>query len=113
LQQRLDAISPSDVWFCAVVKEELIYGAHRYENREARLSVLRELFARHASVPFDDAAAEEAGRLRSELEELGRAIGPHDLQIAGIALSRGWTLVTNNTDEFKRVSGLSIEDWTK
>ena len=33
-------------------------------------------------------------------------------QIAGGALSRGWNLVTANTKEFSRVSGLKLEDWT-
>jgi tRNA(fMet)-specific endonuclease VapC len=113
LQRRLDGIHPSEVWLCSVVKEELFFGAHRYENRDQRLSILRELFARHASVPFDDAAAEESGRLRHDLEERGQVIGPHDLQIAAIALTRGWTLVTGNADEFSRISTLSLDDWTK
>jgi predicted nucleic acid-binding protein len=33
--------------------------------------------------------------------------------MAWLALSRGWTLVTSNTDEFGRVAGLKLEDWTK
>jgi len=112
LESKLDQVHPSDVWLCAVVKVELFHGAHRYENRDARLRILRDLFARHASVPFDDAAAEESGRLRHDLEKRGLVIGPHDLQIAAIALTRGWTLVTGNTDEFRRVPGLLLEDWT-
>ncbi len=113
LERRLDGVHPTEVWFCSVVKEELFHGAHRYENREERLRILRELFARHVSVPFDDVAAEEAGRLRHDLEVRGLVIGPHDLQIAAIALSRNWTLVTSNTDEFVRISNLALEDWTK
>jgi len=34
------------------------------------------------------------------------------LSIAAIALQHGWTLVTHNRDEFSRVDGLQIEDWT-
>ena len=31
--------------------------------------------------------------------------------IAGTALASGGTLVTHNTREFRRVRGLSVEDW--
>jgi len=39
-------------------------------------------------------------------------IGPRDLPIAAIAVQHEWTLVTSKTDEFRRVEGLKIEDWT-
>ena len=39
-------------------------------------------------------------------------IGPFDRQIAAIALVHGLTVVTNNVDEFSRVKGLKVEDWT-
>ena len=74
--------------------------------------MLADLFARHPSAPYDDLAAASAARTRHDLETRGCIIGPHDLQIAGVAQSRGWTLATNNTGEFSRVSGLALEDWT-
>ena len=112
LAQRLDRTAPEDVWLCAIVKEELFHGAHKYENRDARLAKLHALFARHGSLPYDDSAAEEAGRLRHTLEARGQVLGPHDLQIAAIALTHDWTLATNNTAEFSRVPDLRLEDWT-
>jgi tRNA(fMet)-specific endonuclease VapC len=39
-------------------------------------------------------------------------IGANDLFIAAHARSLGLTLVTNNTDEFKRVPNLMLENWT-
>lgn len=33
------------------------------------------------------------------------------LEIAGIALSRGLTVVTRNTRDFGRVAGLHVENW--
>ncbi|MCI0534844.1 MAG: type II toxin-antitoxin system VapC family toxin [Verrucomicrobiales bacterium] len=113
LARRLDTVAPEEVWLCSVVKEELFHGAQKYGNREARLARLRELFSHHGSVPFDDVAAEEAGRLRHVLETSGTVLGPHDLQIAAIARTRGWILVTNNLAEFQRVDALALEDWTK
>jgi tRNA(fMet)-specific endonuclease VapC len=75
--------------------------------------MLEELFAAHESAPYDDAAAQATARLRHDLESRGLMVGPRDSQIAGLALSRGWTLVTANTTEFSRVAGLKLEDWTQ
>lgn len=38
-------------------------------------------------------------------------IGSYNLQISGQALSLDLTLVTHNTREFKRVTGLRFSDW--
>jgi len=113
LERTLDRVDPRSVRFCSVVKEELYYGAHQHANREARLAILETLFSRHDSADFDNAAAEEAGRLRHGLEKRGEVIGPHDLQIAAIAVTQGWVMVTNNTKEFQRIPRLKLEDWTR
>ena len=63
-------------------------------------------------VPFDTDAAIAAARVRIGLEKRGLTIGPLDLLIAGTAMSRGATLVTNNVDEFSRIDGLHVTDWT-
>jgi tRNA(fMet)-specific endonuclease VapC len=39
-------------------------------------------------------------------------IGANDLLIAAHARSLGLRLVTNNTGEFGRVKGLTLENWT-
>ncbi len=40
-------------------------------------------------------------------------IGANDLLIAAHARSLGLTLITNNTNEFSRVEGLALENWTE
>jgi tRNA(fMet)-specific endonuclease VapC len=64
-------------------------------------------------IPFDHAAASEAARIRVDLEARGMTIGPIDLLIAGIAVSRSALLVTNNTREFGRIKELRLADWTR
>jgi len=38
-------------------------------------------------------------------------VGPYDLIIAGIALTKKIILVTHNTSEFSRIKHLVLEDW--
>jgi tRNA(fMet)-specific endonuclease VapC len=74
---------------------------------------LAEVFGRYRSLPFDDAAARHYAVIRHELESRDLLIGPNDLKIAAICLAHGLTLVSSNTKEFSRVSGLKVEDWGK
>ena len=72
------------------------------------LALLDELFADFTSVPFDDEAARKYGEIRSNLARKGTPIGPNDLMIAAIALAHESVLITHNTREFKRVTGLRL-----
>jgi len=42
---------------------------------------------------------------------VGRLIGANDLMIASTALAHGLIVVTHNTEEFRRIDGLAVEDW--
>jgi len=62
-------------------------------------------------LPFDEDAIWSYGELRAELERKGTPIGSLDTKIAAHALSLRCTLVTNNTREFAKVPGLTLENW--
>jgi tRNA(fMet)-specific endonuclease VapC len=95
------------------VKAEFLYGARRSGRPEANLELLRRFFEPFASLPFDDRCADEYGRLRLELERVGRPIGPNDLLIAATARAHDLVLVSRNTKEFQRVPGLRLESWER
>src|SRR5580704_157122 len=80
-------------------------------HQAANLALIVKLRQQFVSLPFDDRAAEEYGRIRAHLAAAGTPIGPNDLMIAAIALAKQMTLVTQNTTEFSRVPGLALEDW--
>lgn len=111
LASRWKAIAARDIVVCAVVVYELRYGAERSINPATEHAKLDTFLRPLVSLPFDDACAIICGKIRRDLERSGLPIGPHDLQIASIALQHGLTLVTHNTKEFSRIAGLAIEDW--
>ena len=72
----------------------------------------RQLFcAPPETIPFDQISAKHYADIRYDLEATGTPIGPNDLLIAATARARHLTLITHNTNEFRRVTGLAIEDW--
>ncbi len=110
---KLAAAPPGSVYLCSVVLAELLYGALHSgaAQQAANLALVASLRKDFVSLPFDDRAAEEYGKIRAHLAALGTPIGPNDLMIAATALADGLTLVTHNSTEFSRVPGLLLEDW--
>ena len=64
-------------------------------------------------VPFDQASALAAVKVRRELESAGKPIGLLDALQAGQALAMGAVMVTDNVREFSRVPGLEVENWRR
>ena len=111
LTQKLLEHNPSDFMISVVTVFELEYGAAKSHWGERTRSNLALFLAPFTILPFNDADAMAAGKLRAYLEQAGTPIGPYDLQIASQAISRNLTIITHNTSEFSRVPGLQLEDW--
>jgi tRNA(fMet)-specific endonuclease VapC len=97
----------------SVVLFELWYGVAKSSQVQENTERLRILLSGDLDLlEFDDEDARTAGQVRATLEEAGTPIGAHDVLVAGQALRRGLTVVTANSSGFRRVSGLSWQDWT-
>lgn len=108
---RMEAVSPADCAISTVTAFELAAGIRRCARPEQERKKLNRLFAVIAVLPLDMKSAEEAARIRHELETLGQKIGPYDLLIAGHAVGANRILVSNNTREFSRITALRLTDW--
>ncbi len=62
--------------------------------------------------PLPDRIAPVYGSIRAHLEAHGTPIGALDTIIAAHAVAQGYTLVTANLRELKRVPSLKCEDWS-
>lgn len=94
----------------AITLAELLHGAEKSSQVSNNLSAIEDFCSRMEVLAYDTKAAQHYGSIRAELETRGQSIGVNDLHIAGHARSAGLTLVTNNVDEFVRVSGLRVEN---
>ena len=106
---RLSEHTPNDFGVSSVVLHELYYGAYKSTKIETNLARVEALRFEVLDLTKSDAVA--AGSTRADLRRKGTPIGPYDLLIAGQAISRSLTLITNNVKEFERVKGLTFEDW--
>jgi tRNA(fMet)-specific endonuclease VapC len=107
----LVAQNDSDIAISSINLFELEYGMGKSDNRIKMDSYVATLCRRYAVLDFDRAASQQAGVIRALLDIRGTPIGPYDIQMAGIALSKNLIIVTRNTREFVRVPGLQVENW--
>jgi tRNA(fMet)-specific endonuclease VapC len=110
--ERLRAVPVADVCISVITKSELLYGVEVSPRREQDAAALRAFLPHVEVLEFTDAAATHYAEIRAALKRAGQMIGANDLFIAAHARALGLRLVTNNTAEFGRVKGLTIENWT-
>jgi tRNA(fMet)-specific endonuclease VapC len=113
LIKRLQAKAVGDVGVSSITLAELRFGVSKSARRVQNQEALDQFLLPLDIAEFDERAAESYGNVRAELEDEGTPIGPLDTLIAGHALSLNVVLVTHNVNEFKRVTGLRIDDWLK
>ena len=109
--RRFRAVHEDGAAISSITLAELEFGVLNSKAYERNRNTLLAFSTLVGILPFDVPASAEYGRIRAALKRLGTPIGALDTLIAAHAKSLKLTLVTNNTREFKRVEGLSIEDW--
>ena len=109
---RFERLKPEQPVMSVITYGELQYGAYKSTERSRTLSQLAELIQYIQVDSLTPSSAGAYGEIRATLARQGREIGNNDLWIAAHAMSLGVTLATNN-DRVLRVTGLSVENWTK
>jgi tRNA(fMet)-specific endonuclease VapC len=109
LTRRVAGHERADFGLPVMVVHELYFGAFKSQRIEQNIGFLQELDFEILDFQPEDAI--KAGEIRAVLAARGTPIGPFDTLIAGQAVSRNLTLITNNVREFTRVDRLQVEDW--
>lgn len=104
---------PREVGLSVVTLSELAYGAQKSSVPDKNRAALELFVAPFQVFEYSREASFIYGEVRTALERKGTPIGAMDLMIAAHALALGATLVSNNLREFRRVPGLTTENWTR
>ena len=105
--KRIAKVGEDNICTSIIVAAELRYGCAKSGSKRL-LKAVQDLLSEIDVLPFDVPADADYGGIRSELEAAGKPIGSNDLLIAAHAYATGATVVTANTDEFKRIRGLGL-----
>jgi len=95
----------------SVTLAELLHGVEKSSRQEDNRRQVDDFVTRLEILLYGAKAAGHYGNIRASLERQGLVIGVNDLHIAGHARSEGLILVSNNTREFERVTGLRLINW--
>jgi tRNA(fMet)-specific endonuclease VapC len=113
IRKRLLEKHPDDIKICSIVKAELLYGAEKSIKKEENFKNIEKFLFPFEIIPFGENDSNSYAKIRAELENEGKIIGPNDLLIASTVLENDGILITNNVKEFERVKNLKIENWTE
>ena len=105
--------SKKGLYVSSLTIAELEFGIENSKHKEINRLALLKFLSPFNVLYFDDEDAIHYGKLKAKLKKEGKMIGPIDMLLAAQALCKELTFVTNNVDEFKRIEGLRIEDWSK
>lgn len=111
LVEKFKVKSPDDLKIPSIVVAELFYGSEKSKNKSTSYKIIEAFLVPFEIIQFGVEDAYVYGKVRADLAKAGKIIGPNDLIIAAMTLSRQFTLVTNNEKEFKRIKSIKIENW--
>ena len=108
---RFGKLDSSQSCISVITHAELLYGVKSAASSRTIRPAIEDFVRRLTVLDWDSTAAEHYADIRVRLETGGTPIGNMDLMIAAHARSVSAVLVTNNEKHFRRVSGLSVENW--
>lgn len=104
-----------EFFISVVTASELLRGVWRAKGakvRSKRSAFVENVLEQFPVLAVDLPTARIHAQIWADLDSKGSPIGPHDAWIAAACIAHGLTLATGNIREFKKIPGLSVEDWS-
>lgn len=111
---KLDSLAEDDdVYIAAITVSELLAGVHLAKSTELRVqrsAFVEGIIAKIPVLEFDESVARCNAELYAHFLKPRTKTGSnvHDLLIAATCITHGYSVLTNNISDFKKVPGLNI-----
>lgn len=112
LKKKFEEVDPDNCFISEITLAELKFGVENSQKKEKNQLALDNFLTGVKIVPIFhslDLYAKEKSRLR----KAGATIDDFDLLIGVTAVTHNLVLVTNNTNHFKGIKEIKLENWVK
>jgi tRNA(fMet)-specific endonuclease VapC len=112
LLKKFEKADPENCYISEITLAELKFGVANSEKKDKNQKALDKFLTGIKIVPIFhalDLYASEKARLR----KAGTRIDDFDILIGVTSVKHNLIMVTNNTNHFKHIKGIALEDWTK
>ena len=111
LAAKFDEVTADNCFISEMTLAELKFGVEKSDKPEKNKETLEKFLTGVQVLPVFhslDLYAKEKARL----QKAGTPIDDFDLLIGVTSVTHKLVMITNNTNHFKRISGINLEDWT-
>ena len=98
--------------FSGLTRYEILRGL-KAKNAVAQSAAFDRLCAASEVLPLTDDVIVKAAEVYADLKLRGALIGDGDILIGATALVHGLNVATDNEDHFRRIPGLTVENWLR
>src|SRR5262245_59270027 len=112
IRERVTAVGLATLGISIITLAELRYGAACSAQPEANQRAVDAFSEGIIVIGVDASIALAFGDIKAALRVQGMLLEDSDLLIGATARTYGLTLVTNNSEHFRRIPGLSFDNWS-
>ncbi len=106
---------PGDIVTVPPVVAEIQYGIERLNTSSKKCLLLKSerdrLLSTIKVLPWSSDASNHFGKIKADLEQLGKMIDDFDIAIGAIAIAHQCGVITTNQGHFKRIKNLECKSW--
>ncbi|MEP5612437.1 MAG: type II toxin-antitoxin system VapC family toxin [Cyclobacteriaceae bacterium] len=112
LNNKIDSLESNSIFISEITLAELKFGVANSFTPDQNNIALDNFLTGVQILPIFDALNIYAAE-KSRLKRMGQPVDDFDLLIGASAIANELILITNNEKHFKRLTGITIENWTK